>query len=67
MFPQDKWINIKKVPQGVALRLRQICDTDSTFKVKSNNIYHQQYFIARGYEPQNVSKQFSDFAKSTTT
>ena len=53
--------NIKKVPEGVALRLRQICDTDSKLKIRSNE--YQQYLIARGYKPQKGSKQFSDIVK----
>ena len=35
--------------------------TDSGFKVRS--IECQQYLIAKGYRPHNVSKQFSDAAK----
>ena len=49
---------IKKVPEGVALRLRQICDADSNFKIRSNK--YQQYLMARSYKPHKVSKQFSD-------
>ena len=57
-FPRK---NIEKVPQGVALRFRRICDTDSKFKIRSNE--YQQYLIARGYKPHKVSKQFSNAAK----
>ena len=53
--------NIEKVPEGVALRLRRICDTNSMFKIRSNK--YQQYLIARGYKPHKVSKHFSDVAK----
>ena len=53
--------NIKKVPEGVALWLRQICDTDSKLKNRSNE--YQQYLIARGYKSQKGSKQFSDIVK----
>ena len=53
--------NIEKVPEGVALRLRRICDTDSKFEIRSTE--YQQYLIARGYKPYKVSKQFSDVAK----
>ena len=28
--------NMEKLPEGAALRLRQICDTDSKFKIRSN-------------------------------
>ena len=55
--------NIKKVPGGVALRLRRICYKDNKFKTGSNE--YQQYLIARGYKPHKVSKQFSDVAKIT--
>ena len=53
--------NIEKFPEGVALKLRKICDTDSKFKVRSNE--YQQYLIATGYKLHKVSKQFSDVAK----
>ena len=55
--------NIEKVPEGVALRLRRICDTDSKFEIRSTE--YQQYLIARGYKPYKVSKQFSDVAKTS--
>ena len=50
--------NNKKAKEGVDLRLRQIRDTDSQFKIRSNK--YQQYLIARGYKPHKVSKQFFD-------
>ena len=53
--------NIEKVPQGLALRKRRICDTDSKFKIRSNE--YQEYLIAREYKPHKVSEQFSDVAK----
>ena len=57
-FPRT---NIENVPEGVALSLRRICDTDSKFKIRSNE--YQQYFITRGYKPHKVRKHFSDVAK----
>ena len=57
-FPRRK---IEKVPEGVALRKRRICDTDSKFKIRSDK--YQEYLIAREYKPHKVSKQFSDVAK----
>ena len=53
--------NIEKVPEGVALRLTQICATDSKFKTWSNE--YQQCLIPRGYKSHKTSKQFSDVAK----
>ena len=41
--------------------LKQICGTDSNFKIGSNE--YQLYFIVSGYKPHKVSGQFSDFAK----
>ena len=55
------WRNIEKVLKGVALRLRQIYDTNCKFKIRSNK--YQQYLIAKGYKPLKVSKQFSAVAK----
>ena len=55
------WRNIVKVPEGVALRLRQLCDTDSKFKIRSKG--YQQYSITRGYKPQKVSKNFFNVTK----
>ena len=48
--------NIEKVPEGVALRLRRICDTDEKFDNRS--IEYQKYLIARDYKPHLVKKQF---------
>ena len=53
--------NIKKVPEGVDLRWRQICDTFCKLKIRSHE--YQQYLIARGYKTQKGSKQFSDIVK----
>ena len=48
--------NIENVPEGVALRLRRICDSDDKFQTRSSE--YQQYFLARGYKPHKVRKQF---------
>ena len=48
--------NIEKVPEGVALRLRRICDNDEKFDNRS--IEYQKYLIARDYKPHLVKKQF---------
>ena len=49
--------NIEKVPEAVTLQLRRICDTDSKFKIRSNE--YQQYLISRT----KVTKQFFDVAE----
>ena len=56
--------NIEKVPEGVALKLGRIFDTDSKLKIRSNK--YQQYLIARGYKPHKASKQFYDVAMIST-
>ena len=54
-FPKS---NIENIPEGVALRLRRICDSDNKYE-KCNKEY-QNYFINRDYKPRKVRKQFSD-------
>ena len=54
-FPKS---NIENIPQGVALRLRRICDSDN--KCEKCSKEYQNYFIARDYKPRKVRKQFSD-------
>ena len=49
--------NIEKIPEAVTLQLRRICDTDSKFKIRSNE--YQQYLISRT----KVTKQFFDVAE----
>ena len=51
----------RNIDKSVTLRLRLICDTDSKFKIRSNE--NQQYLITGGYKPHKTSKQFSDVAK----
>ena len=48
--------NINKVPQGIALRLRRICDT--TEKSESRADEYKNYLLARGYKPSLVDEQF---------
>ena len=48
--------NINKVPQGIALRLRRICDT--TEKSESRADEYKNYLLARGYKPSLVNEQF---------
>ena len=48
--------SINKVPKGVALRLRRMCDSDENFDIRSSE--YQNYLIARDYNPTLVKKQF---------
>ena len=47
--------NINKIPEGIALRLRHICDSDEKYEKRSNE--YQNYLIARNYSPSLVVKQ----------
>ena len=49
-----KSINI--IPHGIALRCRQICDSDKKFKHPSEE--YKNYLIARDYHRELVDKQF---------
>ena len=46
--------SINKVPKGIALRLRRICDSDEKFDIRSSE--YQNYSIAGGYNPILVKK-----------
>ena len=48
--------NISKIPEGIALRLRRICDSDEKYGKRSNE--YQNYLIARNYSLSLVVKQF---------
>ena len=48
--------NINQVPQGIALRLRRICDT--TEKYESRVDEYKNSLFARDYKPSLVDKQF---------
>ena len=54
-FPKN---DIQNIPKGVALRLRNICNSDEKFKKHSAE--YQNYLIARDYKPGKVKKEFSD-------
>ena len=58
MFPKK---NIGKLPEGAVWGLSQTFDADSKLKIRSNKC--QQYLIARGYKPHELSKRFYDVAK----
>ena len=48
--------NLNKIPEGIALRLRYICDSDEKFEKRSNEC--KNYLIARNYSPSLVAKLF---------
>ena len=52
-YPKE---NINNVPEGIALRLRRICDTDEKFNISSSE--YQNYLIVRDYKPTLVKTQF---------
>ena len=52
-YPKE---NINNVPEGIALRLRRICDTDEKFDISSSE--YQNYLIVRDYKPTLVKAQF---------
>ena len=48
--------SINKVPQGIALRLRRICDTTEKFESRADKC--KNYLLARDYKPSLVDEQF---------
>ena len=48
--------NINKVPQGIALRLRRICDTTEKYESRADEQKH--YLLARDYKTSFVDEQF---------
>ena len=54
-----------KVLEGLVFNLRRIYNTDSKFKIRSND--YQQYLIGRDYKSPKVSKRFSKLAKLLKT
>ena len=53
--------NINKVPQGIALRLRRICDTTEKYESRADE--YKNYLLARDYKPSLVDKQFKKISK----
>ena len=49
--------SLNKMPRGIALRLRRICDTDEKFN--SRSIEYKNYFISRDYKPSIVNKHLA--------
>ena len=54
-FPKT---NIENIPNGVALRIRRICNSDEKFE--KHNAEYQNYVIARDYRPYKMKRQFSE-------
>ena len=48
--------NIKKVPQGIALRPQRICDRTKKYKSRADE--YKNYLLASDYKPFLVDKQF---------
>ena len=48
--------DINKIPEGIALSLRRICDSDEKYGKRSNE--YQNYLIDRNYSSSLVAKQF---------
>ena len=57
--------SIKKLPRGIGLRLRRVCDTDEKFESRANE--YKQYLIARDYKLSLLYKQFQEVSKITRT
>ena len=53
--------NINKVPQGIALKLRRICDTTEKYESRAHE--HKNYLLARNYKPSVVDEQFKKIRK----
>ena len=53
--------NINKVPQGIASRLRRICDTAE--KYESCTDEYKKYLLVRDYKPSLVDEQFRKISK----
>ena len=52
---------LKKVPQGIALRLRQICDTTEKYESRAHE--YKYYLLARDSNPSLVDEQFKKIGK----
>ena len=53
--------NINKVPQGIALRLRRICDTTGMYESRAGE--YKSYLLARDYKPSLADEQFKKISK----
>ena len=50
-----------KVPQGIALRLRRICDTTEKYESRADE--YKNYLLARDYKPSLVDEKFKKISK----
>ena len=48
--------NINKISQGIALRLRRICDTTEKYGSRADK--YKNYLLASDYKPSLVNEQF---------
>ena len=55
--------NINNVPNGIALRLRRICDIDEKFESRANE--YKQYLITQDCKSSLVDRQFQEVSKIT--
>ena len=55
--------NICNIPEGIALRLRRICDDGK--RLDKRSIEYQNYLIAREHKPSLAKQQFSEVVKKT--
>ena len=53
--------NINKVPQGIALRLRRICDTTEKYESRADE--YKNYLLARDYKPSLVDEKLKKISK----
>ena len=53
--------NINKAPQGIASRLRRICDTTEKYKSRADE--YENYLLARDYKPSLVDEQLKKIGK----
>ena len=54
--------SINKIPKGIALRLRRVCDSDEKFDIRNSE--YQNYLIARDYNSAVVRNLFHSFRNS---
>ena len=53
--------NINKVPQGIALRLRRICDTTEKYESRADK--YKNYLLARDYKPSLIDEQLKNIGQ----
>ena len=53
--------NIKKVPQGIALRPQRICDITEKYESRADE--YKNYLLASDYKPSLVDEQFKKISQ----